>query len=74
MIYGILFNKTAAQLKSERNVKHNGLLRDYFTKSELELVDEFETIVTGLLSLGFSEIAIQQHLQNKFDNMQQETA
>lgn len=65
MIYKIIFGKTAKQLKEERNMSSNDLLRDSFDKEELKLVDEFETIVTALLSLGFNYEYIQTQLQKK---------
>lgn len=66
----ILSSIIAKELREEKNVKTNDLLRDSFTKNELEIVDEYETIVTGLLSLGFSELSIKEHLQGKFNKEQ----
>lgn len=65
MIYKILFNKTAKQLKEERNVNNYDLLRDTFSVEELKVVEEFETIVTALVSLGFNYDYIKQQLENK---------
>jgi len=69
MIYKILFNKDAKGLRIERNVKNNDLLRDSFTGEELKLVDESETIVTALVTLGFSYDYIKEQLQNKYIKM-----
>ena len=66
MIYKILFGKTAKELKQEKNISTNELLRDSFNKDELKLIDEFETIVTALLSLGFNYDYIQTQLKKKY--------
>ena len=42
------------------------LTRDYLTKDELKLVDEAETIVTALVSLGFKKDYILDQLRRKF--------
>lgn len=66
MIYTVLFGKTAKELKQERNVKDNDLLRDSFEGEELTRVSEAETIVTALISLGFNHDYIKIQLQNKY--------
>jgi hypothetical protein len=65
MIYRILFGKTAKELRQEKGIATNELLRDSFSKEELKMVDEFETIVTALLSLGFNYDYIQTQLKKK---------
>jgi len=65
MIYRILFGKTAKELRQEKGIATNELLRDSFNKEELKMVDEFETIVTALLSLGFNYDYIQTQLKKK---------
>lgn len=66
LLYRILFNKEAKALREERNVKDNDALRDSFSKTELTLVEEGETIITALLALGFSYDQIKEHLNNKY--------
>ena len=66
LIYTVLFGKTAKELKQERNVKDNDLLRDSFEGEELTRVSEAETIVTALISLGFNHDYIKIQLQNKY--------
>ncbi|EES90333.1 hypothetical protein FDF96_04740 [Clostridium botulinum] len=66
MIYKILFNKKASELRKAKNVENNDLLRDSFKKEELKLVSEAETIVTGLIALGFEYNYIQEQLKNKY--------
>lgn len=65
-IYKILFGKKAKELRVERNVKTNDALRDSFSKEELKLVQESETIVTALVTLSFSYDYIKEQLQNKY--------
>lgn len=69
MVYDILFSKTAKELRGIRNVKTNDLLRDSFTGEELKMVDEAETIVTALVSLGFKQNYIEKQLKNKFRDL-----
>ncbi len=66
MLYRILFNKDAKTLRSERNVKDNDALRDSFSKDELALVEEGETIITALIALGFEYEQVNEHLKNKY--------
>lgn len=66
MIYKILFNKKASALREERNVKNNDLLRDSFKQEELKLISEAETIVTGLIALGFEYDYIKEQLMKKY--------
>ena len=66
MLYRILFNKEAKVLRLERNVKDNDALRDSFSKEELALVEEGETIITALLALNFTYEQIKDHLNNKY--------
>jgi hypothetical protein len=69
LIYKTLFGKDAKQLKLDKDKSTNDLLRDSFNKEELILVEEAETIVTALISLGFSYEQIKIHLKNKFNNI-----
>lgn len=67
MIYNILFNMTAKQIRECRNInKKSELTRDYLTNEELKLVDEAETIVTGLTALGFKFDYIKDQLERKY--------
>ena len=65
-IYKILFDKKAKELRIEKGVKTNDLLRDSFSKEELKLVQEAETIVTALIALGFGYDYIKEQLQKKY--------
>ncbi|HDK7176594.1 TPA: hypothetical protein PTV31_003212 [Clostridium botulinum] len=67
MIYKILLNKTAKQLREEKGIKTNDLLRDSFNKNELKSVQEAETIVTALVTLGFGYKYIEEQLKKKFN-------
>lgn len=67
MIYKILFNKTAKQVREEKGLtKSSEYTRDYLSEEELKLVDEAETIVTGLVALGFKYDYIKHQLQQKY--------
>lgn len=66
LIYRTLFGKDAKQMKEERNLKTNDLLRDSFGVESLKNIDEAETIVTALVALGFSYEQIKVHLRTKF--------
>ena len=57
----------AKEIRESRNInKKSQLTRDYLTKDELKLVDEAETIVTALVSLGFKKDYILDQLRRKF--------
>ncbi len=67
MVYKILFNMTAKQIREIRNInKKSDLTRDYLTEAELKIVDEAETIVTALTALGFKYDYIKFQLENKY--------
>lgn len=67
MVYKVLFNKTAKQIREERNInKKSDLTRDYLNDEELRLVDEAETIVTALTTLGFKYDYIKDQLERKY--------
>lgn len=66
MIYKILFQKTAKELKEERKCKTNDALRDTFSENELKSVEEVETIVTGLISMDFTYKQIEEMLRNRY--------
>jgi hypothetical protein len=66
MIYKVLFGKDAKTMREERGFTKNDALRDSFTGDELVKVDEAETIVTALVTLGFGFDYIKGQLQNKY--------
>lgn len=67
MIYDVLFGMTAKEIRETRNInKKSQLTRDFLTKDELKLVDEAETIVTALVSLGFKKDYILDQLKRKY--------
>ena len=66
LVYKALFNKDAKALREERGFSKNDALRDSFTGEELKLVEEAETIVTALVTLGFGYDYIKQQLENKY--------
>ena len=69
MVYDVLFGMTAKEIRETRNIKKKSqLTRDFLTKDELKLVDEAETIVTALISLGFKRDYILDQLRRKFIN------
>jgi len=69
MVYLILFNMKAKQIRETRNInKKSDLTRDYLTETELKIVDEAETIVTALTTLGFKQDYIKHQLEVKYGN------
>jgi hypothetical protein len=70
MVYKILFDMTAKQIRESRNInKKSDLTRDYLTEDELKLVDEAETIVTALTALGFKYDYIKHQLTTKYKDI-----
>lgn len=67
MVYKVLFLKDAKTMRNERGYDKNDKLRDSFTGEELSLVDEAETIVTALVTLGFGKDYIREQLENKYE-------
>lgn len=67
MVYIALFGMKAKKIREIRNIsKKSDLTRDYLTEEELKLVDEAETIVTALISLGFKKDYIIHQLRQKY--------
>jgi hypothetical protein len=67
MIYKLIFGKDAKSIRSERGItKDSELTRDKFSEQELRLVDEAETIVTALVTLGFGYDYIKEQLEKKY--------
>lgn len=66
MIYKCLFNRTAKDMREEKGLETNDALRDTFTAEQLALVEEAETIVTALVSLGFTYFQIKEQLEHKY--------
>lgn len=67
MVYVVLFGMTAKELRESRSLtKQSQLTRDYLTEEELKLIDEAETIVAALVSLGFKKEYILDQLRRKY--------
>lgn len=66
MLYKSIFGCDAKTLREQRSVKDNDALRDSFTKNELALVEEGETIITALISLGLTYKQIEEQVNKKF--------
>jgi hypothetical protein len=69
MIYKILFNKSAKEMRETSGLTTNDALRDTFTTEQLKLVEESETIVTALVALGFNYNQIKEQLERKYIKM-----
>lgn len=70
MVYNILFGKDAKTIRAEKGlVKDSELTRDNFNENELKSIDECETIITALLTLGFNYQYIKEQLENKYKKM-----
>lgn len=68
LIYKVIFGKDAKTLKAERNVKSSGLLRDYFTKEELKLVEEVEHVTSAFIIVGQTYNQIKEQLEITYKN------
>lgn len=68
MVYRTIFNKDAKTMKAERGAKDDDSLRDKLSASELEKVEEVETIITGLVSMEFTYKQIQQMINDRYIN------
>lgn len=67
LVYRILFGKDAKTIRGEKGLtKNSELTRDHFNEEELRLIDECETIITALLTLGFNYNYIKEQLENKY--------
>ena len=69
MIYKLLFNRTAKDMRNEKGLKTNDALRETFTTDQLKLVEEAETIVTALVTLGFEYKQIKEQLERKYTKL-----
>ena len=69
MIYKLLFNRTAKDMRNEKGLKTNDALRETFTTDQLKLVEEAETIVTALVTLGFEYRQIKEQLERKYTKL-----
>lgn len=66
LIYKILFNKTATQLREEMKVPKKKSLRDSFNPDELKEIQQLENIITGLISLGMGYEEIRSMLNLRY--------
>ena len=69
MVYKVIFGKDAKKMKEERGFNNNDSLRDSFTGEELLMIEEAETIVTALITLGFESAYIKEQLEKKFKKL-----
>jgi len=65
LIYKLLFNKSVAELRSERGLKVKDALRDFFGPDELEQIQQYELIITGLIHAGMSYTEIKEIMVNR---------
>jgi len=67
LVYKILFGKDAKMIRVERGLtKDSEATRNKFTEKELKIVDECETIVTALVTLGFNYTYIKEQLEKRY--------
>ena len=52
LIYKLLFNKNAKQLREEYGITKKENLRDYFSEEELKQVQSKERLISGLIDCG----------------------
>lgn len=64
IIYKVVFGKSAKQLREEYGITKKDMLRDYFSKEELEKVQSIEMIVSGLVKCGWGYNEIKGFITN----------
>lgn len=69
MIYRIIFNKNAKQLREEYGISKKDNLRDCFTAEELKLVQSKEMLVSGLVDCGWGYDEIKDFVINKSNKL-----
>lgn len=68
LIYKLIFGKSASKLREQYGIKKTDNLRDYFTKDELQEVQDKEMLVNGLLASGLGYEQIKEFLVNGLNN------
>lgn len=63
LIYKVIFGKDAKTLKAEKGLKSSELLRDYFDKNELQLIEEVEHVTSALIIVGQTYNQIKEQLE-----------
>jgi hypothetical protein len=66
LIYKIIFNKNAKQLRDEYGIAKKDNLRDRFTSDENEKIDKLEQQVGVMLELGYDYHIIKDALTKKY--------
>lgn len=66
MVYRTIFDKDAKTLKEDFGAKDDDSLRDMLSSDELEKVEELETIITGLISMGFTYRQIDEMIKERY--------
>lgn len=68
LIYKILFGKNASQLREQFNIGKCDELRECFSKDELQMIQDKEMIVNGLLAAGWGYDQIKEFMVNGLNN------
>lgn len=68
LIYKMLFDKNASQLREQFNIGKSDELRECFTKDELQMIQDKEMLVNGLLAAGWGYEQIKEFLTNGLSN------
>lgn len=66
MVYRAIFKKDAKTMKEERGASNDEALRDMLSVDELKMVEEVETIITGLVSMDYTYKQIQQMINDRY--------
>lgn len=64
VIYKVVFGKSAKQLREEYGITKKDMLRDYFSREELERIQSVEMIVSGLVKCGWGYDEIKGFITN----------
>lgn len=68
LVYRIIFNKSAAELRKERGATKETLLRDYLSSEELEKVKRVEDLAKNFVYVGMDYEQVKAMLENMFPN------
>lgn len=66
LIYKVLFNRTIAELRTDKELSKKDNLREYFNADELKEIQMLENTITGLINLGMGYNEIKDMLNQRY--------
>ena len=64
LVYKVLFNKSAKELKEEKGLKTYEQLRDSFEGEKLQAIKDVESAIKGFLATGYEYEEIKERVEN----------